>query len=92
MAIASTQGGGVQGETIPVPLLGLRCAQRAGAHTEAVQKYVVVQPLQTALARVGSLCILGFLQHAVISGRKRGATVFAAPLKCLPCTLIFLRG
>lgn len=53
--LARTWGGGVWEEMILVRLLGMKHVQRAGSCTEAVQKYTVVQRLQTALARVGSL-------------------------------------
>lgn len=86
-AVANTLQGGVQEEIIPVGLLGMTCAQKAGAGTEAMQKYSVVQTPQTTLARGESLCILGFLQNAVTLGRKRGVAVFSKPLNCLPCTL-----
>lgn len=70
----------------------MRCAQIAGACTEAVQQYVAAQMLQTALTRAESLCILGFPQHAVTLGRKGGVAVSGMPLNCLPCTLFFLCG
>lgn len=38
LAVASTEQGGVQEEMIPVWMLGMRCAQKAGAGTEAMQK------------------------------------------------------
>lgn len=87
LAVANIEQEGVQEEMFPVWLLGIRCAQKAGAGTAAMQKYSVVQTPQTALARGESLCILGFLQRAATLGRKRGVAVFSKHLNCLPCTL-----
>lgn len=50
LAVANTEQGGVWEEMIPVWLLEMRCAWKAGAGTEAMQKYSVVLTLQSALA------------------------------------------